>query len=147
MSLKIAFQMDHVATVSIAGDTSFALALEAQRRGHELYHYTPDRLSMRDGEVTAWAETMRVEDVEGAEIGLDPAVVDEAIAADRIIQLFKRKTDARSHRDELGRIQWRSASYGDQSVSIPSAVRCCPVLHICFGRVGIHVEVGLGRNA
>ncbi len=66
MSLKIAFQMDHVATVSIAGDTSFALALEAQRRGHELYHYTPDRLSMRDGEVTAWAETMRVEDVEGA---------------------------------------------------------------------------------
>ncbi|MCB1453216.1 MAG: glutathione synthase, partial [Rhizobiaceae bacterium] len=36
MPLKIAVQMDHVATVSIAGDTSFALSLEAQRRGHEL---------------------------------------------------------------------------------------------------------------
>lgn len=70
MSLKIAFQMDHVATVSIAGDTTFALALEAQRRGHELFHYTPDRLSMRNGEVTARVETMRVEDVKGAHFTL-----------------------------------------------------------------------------
>ncbi|WP_423220751.1 hypothetical protein [Bacillus paralicheniformis] len=35
--------------MNIAGDTTFALSLEAQKRGHELYHYTPDRLSMRDG--------------------------------------------------------------------------------------------------
>ncbi|MDF1600992.1 glutathione synthase [Mesorhizobium sp. YIM 152430] len=70
MSLKIAFQMDHVATVSIAGDTTFALALEAQRRGHELFHYTPDRLSMRNGEVTARVETMRVDDVKGAHFTL-----------------------------------------------------------------------------
>ena len=34
MPLKIAIQMDHVSTVNIAGDTSFALSLEAQRRGH-----------------------------------------------------------------------------------------------------------------
>ena len=46
MPLKIAVQMDHVSTVSIAGDTSFALSLEAQRRGHKLFHYTPDRLSL-----------------------------------------------------------------------------------------------------
>jgi glutathione synthase len=70
MSLKIAFQMDHVATVSIAGDTTFALALEAQRRGHELFHYTPDRLSMCNGEVTARVETMRVDDVKGAHFKL-----------------------------------------------------------------------------
>jgi glutathione synthase len=70
MSLKIAFQMDHVATVSIAGDTTFALALEAQRRGHELFHYTPDRLSMRNGEVTARVETMQVDDVKGAHFKL-----------------------------------------------------------------------------
>ncbi len=42
MKLKIAVQMDHISTVSIAGDTSFALSLEAQRRGHQLFHYTPD---------------------------------------------------------------------------------------------------------
>ncbi|MCB1420582.1 MAG: glutathione synthase, partial [Notoacmeibacter sp.] len=43
MALKIAVQMDHVATINIAGDTTFALSLEAQARGHALYHYTPDR--------------------------------------------------------------------------------------------------------
>ncbi|MGO4837562.1 glutathione synthase, partial [Rhizobiaceae sp. 2RAB30] len=37
MPLSIAIQMDHVSTINIAGDTSFALALEAQRRGHRLY--------------------------------------------------------------------------------------------------------------
>ncbi len=65
MPLRIAVQMDHVATVSIAGDTTFALSLEAQRRGHELFHYTPDRLSLRGGKVSAWAEPMQVRDVKG----------------------------------------------------------------------------------
>ena len=60
MPLKIAVQMDHISAVSIAGDTSFALSLEAQRRGHQLFHYTPDRLSMRDGKVFARVEEMQV---------------------------------------------------------------------------------------
>ena len=65
MSLKIAVQMDHISTVKIAGDTSFALSLEAQRRGHSLFHYTPDRLSLRDGKVFARIEEMQLRDVEG----------------------------------------------------------------------------------
>ncbi len=65
MPLKVAVQMDHISTVSIAGDTSFALALEAQRRGHTLFHYTPDRLSMMDGKVYARIEQMQVRDVKG----------------------------------------------------------------------------------
>ncbi|MBO1024725.1 glutathione synthase [Ochrobactrum sp. SD129] len=65
MSLKVAVQMDHISTVNIAGDTTFALSLEAQKRGHELYHYTPDRLSMRDGVVTARLEKLEVRDIKG----------------------------------------------------------------------------------
>ncbi|MFQ0815019.1 glutathione synthetase [Brucella anthropi] len=65
MALKVAVQMDHISTVNIAGDTTFALSLEAQKRGHELYHYTPDRLSMRDGIVSARLEKMDVRDVKG----------------------------------------------------------------------------------
>jgi len=57
--------MDHISTVNITGDTTFALSLEAQKRGHELYHYTPDRLSMRDGVVSARLEKMEVRDVKG----------------------------------------------------------------------------------
>ena len=65
MALKVAVQMDHISTVSIAGDTSFALSLEAQRRGHQLFHYTPDRLSMEGGRVYARIEAMEVRDSQG----------------------------------------------------------------------------------
>ena len=49
MSLAVAIQMDPLETVNIDGDSSFALALEAQRRGHGLYHYLPRQLSYRHG--------------------------------------------------------------------------------------------------
>jgi glutathione synthase len=62
MPLSVAIQMDHVSTIHIAGDTTFALALEAERRGHRLYHYTPDRLSMLGGKVFARLETLSVMD-------------------------------------------------------------------------------------
>ncbi len=65
MPLDIAIQMDHVSTLSIGGDTTFALALEAQARGHKLHHYTPDQLTMRNGKVEAKAEPMIVRDVVG----------------------------------------------------------------------------------
>ncbi len=65
MALKIAVQMDHISSIRIDGDTTFALCLEAQARGHELYHYTPDRLTMRDGRVFARVEQLSVRDVEG----------------------------------------------------------------------------------
>lgn len=65
MPLKIAVQMDHVSTISIAGDTTFALSLEAQRRGHALHHYTPDRLTLDNNKVTARLEQLQLRDVEG----------------------------------------------------------------------------------
>ena len=74
MPLNVAVQMDHVSTVSIAGDTSFALSLEAQRRGHRLFHYTPDRLSMVGGRVFARVEAMTVRDEKDRHYSLGEAV-------------------------------------------------------------------------
>ncbi|MEX0954817.1 MAG: glutathione synthase [Rhizobiaceae bacterium] len=74
MPLKIAVQMDHVSTLSIAGDTTFALSLEAQRRGHELFHYTPDRLSLNDGRAIARLEEMSVRDEAGSHYTLGEPV-------------------------------------------------------------------------
>ena len=74
MPLKVAVQMDHVSTVSIAGDTSFALSLEAQRRGHKLFHYTPDRLSMLGGKVFARIEEMKLRDDKGNHFSLGEPV-------------------------------------------------------------------------
>ena len=73
MALKVAVQMDHISTIQIEGDTTFALCLEAQARGHELFHYTPDRLTMRDGAVTARAEPLTVRDVKGDHFALGHA--------------------------------------------------------------------------
>ncbi len=53
MSLAIAIQMDPFESVDIDADSTFALAMEAQRRGHGLYHYLPQDMSLRDGRVYA----------------------------------------------------------------------------------------------
>ena len=38
MSLRVAVQMDPMETIKIAGDSSFALMLEAEARGHSVWH-------------------------------------------------------------------------------------------------------------
>ncbi len=64
MSLKVAVQMDHVATINPRGDSTFAMMLEAQARGHELLHYTPDTLSLNGNVVSALAQPITVTDAE-----------------------------------------------------------------------------------
>lgn len=60
MSLAVAIQMDPVETINTTTDSTFVLALEAQRRGHGLYHYLPQALSLREGRVIARARQMSV---------------------------------------------------------------------------------------
>ncbi|MFQ5775781.1 MAG: glutathione synthase, partial [Kiloniellaceae bacterium] len=55
MSLAVAIQMDPVEAIDIHSDSTFALALEAHRRGHGLYHYLPQNLTFRDARVFARA--------------------------------------------------------------------------------------------
>lgn len=63
--LKVAVQMDHISSINIAGDSAFAMMLEAQARGHALFHYTPDRLAMNGNTVTASLEPVTVRDETG----------------------------------------------------------------------------------
>ena len=65
MTLSIAVQMDHVSTIDVKGDSTFALMLEAQSRGHALHHYTVDRLAMRDGRLHAMVESLEVKERPG----------------------------------------------------------------------------------
>ena len=53
MSLAVAIQMDPFEGIDITADSTFALAMEAHGRGHGLYHYLPQQLSLRDGRVYA----------------------------------------------------------------------------------------------
>jgi glutathione synthase len=73
MSLNVAVQMDPVEKIAIAGDTTFALLLEAQARGHKLIYYTPDKLSLVGGRVVAEAAPIAVRDVAGDHFTLGEA--------------------------------------------------------------------------
>ncbi|MCB2107288.1 MAG: glutathione synthase [Rhodobacteraceae bacterium] len=65
MALNVAIQMDPIESVNIDADSTFVLALEAQKRGHALYHYLPKHLSFRDGKVVAKARTLQVRREQG----------------------------------------------------------------------------------
>src|SRR3569832_1409123 len=65
MALTVAFQMDPIEKIDIGGDSTFALALEAQKRGHSLLYYGPRDLSFRDGKVTAHVRPLSVQAVKG----------------------------------------------------------------------------------
>jgi glutathione synthase len=65
MSLKVAVQMDPIERINIRGDSTFALLLEAQQRGHSLAYYTPDRLALRGHEVFATVQPLQVRDTAG----------------------------------------------------------------------------------
>ena len=56
MKLNVAIQMDHVSTIDIDGDSTFVLGLEAERRGYDVWHYTPSDLIFRDRKVLALDE-------------------------------------------------------------------------------------------
>ena len=65
MPLKVACQMDPIDRIDIGGDSTFALLLEAQKRGHQLFYYTPADLSLLGERLIARGSTLRVEDKVG----------------------------------------------------------------------------------
>lgn len=69
--LRVAIQMDPIEGVNINGDSTFALALAAQARGHELWHYLPQHLSLHDGRVTVRARRLTVRREVGNHATLD----------------------------------------------------------------------------
>jgi glutathione synthase len=70
MRLNVAVQMDPIERINIRGDSTFALLLEAQRRSHALSYYTPDRMALRDGKVSATVRPLVVRDVAGDHVTL-----------------------------------------------------------------------------
>ena len=77
MGLNVAFQMDPIDRIDIRGDSTFALLLEAQARGHDLFYYTPQNLALRNDELMAHGHTLKVEDTEGSHYTLSgPRTVD-----------------------------------------------------------------------
>jgi glutathione synthase len=74
MGLRVAVQMDPLENININGDSTFALMLEAQSRGHRLYHYLPEQLSYVHGSVVAEARAVTVQRELGRHFSFGDAV-------------------------------------------------------------------------
>src|SRR5690348_2305831 len=85
MALTVAIQMDPIEKIDIAGDSTFALALEAQARGHGLLYYGPRDLTFREGKVTARVKPLHVRAVKGDHFALGEAFVHDLSAADVVL--------------------------------------------------------------
>ena len=78
-ALKIACQMDPIERIDIRGDSSFALMLEAQNRGHDIFYYTPPNLSLQKSRLMARGWTLTLQDKVGEHFTLsDPRTIDLA---------------------------------------------------------------------
>ncbi len=79
MSLAVAIQMDPIETINIDADSTFVLGLEAERRGHALFHYLPRDLFLREGRLFATVRPMRLRRERGNHANLGaPEVLDLA---------------------------------------------------------------------
>ena len=85
MSLKIAVQMDPIARINIRGDSTFAMLLEAQSRGHAISYYTPDKLAQRGRDVFATVQPLSVRDKEGDHFTLGDAKRENLASFDVIL--------------------------------------------------------------
>ena len=85
MSLTVAIQMDPIDDIDIDGDSTFVLALEAQKRGHALYHYLPRHMSLFDGRLTARARPLEVRREKGNHATLGSAEVIDLAAVDVVL--------------------------------------------------------------
>ncbi|HUE79044.1 MAG TPA: glutathione synthase [Sphingomicrobium sp.] len=124
MPLRVAVQMDPLAGVGVAGDSTFALMLGAQARGHTLFHYLAGDLTYDDGRVRARANPVTVQRVEGDHFALGEAVTLD-LAADVDVVLMRQ--------DPPFDIAYITATYlleriaGETLVvNDPKSVRDCP---------------------
>lgn len=85
MKLKVAVQMDPIARINIRGDSTFALLLEAQKRGHVLSYYTPDKLSRCGNDVVAPVHALNVRDEVGNHFMLGEAKREDLSSFDVVL--------------------------------------------------------------
>src|SRR6188508_3861821 len=85
MKLNVAIQMDHVSSIDIDGDSTFVLGMEAERRGHTVWHYTPPDLTFRDRKVLARAQPMKLRREKGSHFTLGATELVELATFDVVL--------------------------------------------------------------
>jgi glutathione synthase len=84
-TLKIACQMDPIDRIDIRGDSTFAILLEARRRGHEIFYYTPQNLSLHGNRLLARGSSLEVFDRIGDHYALSNSRVVDLLTQDVVL--------------------------------------------------------------
>ena len=85
MPLRVAVQMDPIDRIDIVGDSTFALLLEAQQRGHDIFYYTPADLSLHGDRLLARGQSLKVVDKHGAHFELTAPRVENLADLDVVL--------------------------------------------------------------
>jgi glutathione synthase len=86
LSLRVAVQMDPLDSINIEGDSTFAIMLGAQARGHRLWHYSPEDLSWAEGRLWTMGRPVTVQRVEGSHFTFgEPEILDLGRDADVVL--------------------------------------------------------------
>lgn len=85
MPLRVACQMDPIERIDIRGDSTFAILLEAQRRGHDIFYYTPDNLALHGDRLLARGATLKVQDKQGSHYTLTRPRVEDLSKRDVVL--------------------------------------------------------------
>jgi len=85
MGLVVAIQMDPIESINIDADSTFVLALEAQARGHAIYHYLPRQLTLRGRRVTAKGRRLEVRRERGRHHSFGPVETLDLAAVDVVL--------------------------------------------------------------
>lgn len=83
--LAVAVQMDPIEKIDITGDSTFALLLEAQRRGHALFYYTPFQLSLDGSTLRARGHDVTIRDTVGNHVTIGPERVVDLATMDVVL--------------------------------------------------------------
>jgi glutathione synthase len=85
MPLRIAAQMDPIDKIDIKGDSTFAILIEAQKRGHDIFYYTPQNLALHGDKLLARGHTLKVQDKAGDHYALSNPRVEDLSTRDVVL--------------------------------------------------------------
>jgi len=116
--------MDPIERINVRGDSSFALLLDAQTRGHRLAYYTPDRLALRQNDVFATVRSLAVRDTEGSPF--HPGRGEKRVDLKSFDVILMRQDPALRPRLYLGHPSARAPSARNAGGQRPGHVRNAP---------------------
>ncbi|MGI9410696.1 MAG: glutathione synthase [Hyphomicrobiaceae bacterium] len=85
MPLKVACQMDPIEIIDVPGDSTLAILLEAQARGHDIFYYTPPDLTLDGNRLVAHGHSLHVRDEVGSHFELDNARTEDLTKLDVVL--------------------------------------------------------------